>query len=312
MTDMLTLNQNYSTTRLLTKEKPVLEHTPEDTFETRLFLPENKARKGEGGLRTKGYFKKSYEDKPLISVVTVVFNGEKHLEQTIQSVINQSYDNVEYIIVDGGSTDGTLDIIRKYEDAIDYWVSESDSGIYDAMNKGVSLAVGEYLAFMNADDWFEYGAIELVANRSLEQNPDYIFGDLNRIFDDDTIELHKGDLSTYKKYTPIGHQALFVKSKILKEMPFDLKYRIMADYDSMIKLIDNNFTSIYIDKSLASFRLGGVSSTSEDKDKERFDIQYKNFGLIYAVLGYLRGTKQPMIYIITSKLLKLKKKYEDR
>ena len=104
--------KNYSTTQLLTKEIPVLKDSTEDKLETVLFLLENKSRKAEGGLRTKGYFKKSYPDKPLISIVTVVYNGEKFLEEAIESVLNQNYDNIEYIIIDGGSTDKTIDIIK--------------------------------------------------------------------------------------------------------------------------------------------------------------------------------------------------------
>ena len=92
--------------------------------------------------------------KPLISIITVVYNGEKHLEETILSVINQTYDNVEFIIIDGSSTDGTIDIIKKYEDKIDYWISEKDSGIFDAMNKGILASKGDYINFMNAGDFF--------------------------------------------------------------------------------------------------------------------------------------------------------------
>ena len=100
------LDKNYSTTRLVTKNKP------DEKSGTTLFLPKNEERKGEGGLRTKGYFKKSYPDKPLVTVITVVFNGEKYLEETIKSVVEQTYDNVEYLIIDGGSTDNTLNIIK--------------------------------------------------------------------------------------------------------------------------------------------------------------------------------------------------------
>ena len=144
---------NYCTIRLLTKEKPILNQKPEYKLIPKLFLPENSERKTEGGLRMQGYYKKSYKDKPLISVVTVVYNGEKYLDQTIKSVLNQGYDNVEYIVIDGDSRDSTVDIIRKYEEHIDYWVSEPDAGIYDAMNKGASLCSGKYIAFLNADDW---------------------------------------------------------------------------------------------------------------------------------------------------------------
>ena len=154
MINTICLDKNYSTTRFLTKEKPIINNKAEDKCETFLFLPGGENRKGEGGLRTKEYFKKSYDDRPLVSIVTVVFNGEKYLKETIQSVINQSYDNVEYIIIDGGSTDETLNIIKKYEDKIDYWVSEQDEGMYDALRKGFSLCNGEVMAYINADDFY--------------------------------------------------------------------------------------------------------------------------------------------------------------
>jgi len=166
MNKVTSLDENYSTTRFLTRERPML--LSEGKFESILFLSEGKGRIGEGGLRTRDYFKQSYPGRPLISIVTVVYNGAKHLEQTILSVLKQSYPNVEYLIIDGGSTDGTLEIIRQYEEAIDYWISETDKGIYDAMNKGISLASGDYIVFLNADDWYERGAIESVAQNIIK------------------------------------------------------------------------------------------------------------------------------------------------
>jgi len=108
----------------------------------------------EGGLRTRGFTKRDVVSKPLVTVVTVVFNGAQRIENTIRSVANQTYDNIEYIIIDGGSTDGTLDIVREFAEGIDYWVSERDRGIYDAMNKGINAANGEWINFMNSGDTF--------------------------------------------------------------------------------------------------------------------------------------------------------------
>lgn len=96
------------------------------------------------------------EEQLKISIVTVSYNAAKTIEQTIKSVINQTYSNIEYIVIDGGSTDGTVDIIRKYEDRIAYWVSEPDGGIFDAMNKGIKVATGEVVGIINSDDWYEH------------------------------------------------------------------------------------------------------------------------------------------------------------
>ena len=129
VSNIIYLDERYSTTKLLTKEKPEIVKNGGDKFQSVLFLPEVEGRKGEGGLRTKGYFKKSYEGKPLITVITAVFNGEKFLEETIKSVLNQTYDNVEYIVIDGGSTDRTIDIIKKYGGVLRVLVTGADGFI---------------------------------------------------------------------------------------------------------------------------------------------------------------------------------------
>ena len=230
MTDILSLDEGYSTTRLLTQEKPQIINTPEDKFETVLFLPEGENRKGEGGLRTKGYFKKSYDDKPLISIITVVFNGEKYLEETIQSVINQTYSNVEYIIIDGGSTDGTLDIIKKYEDKIDYWVSEKDEGISDGFNKGIKLSKGKILGIINSDDEYIKNIFETISDIFKEKDIDYLYGDM--ILEDEEgniIKEIKPDLKSKSIYggMPFGHPTLFIKRKLYDKYGyFNNNYKI--------------------------------------------------------------------------------------
>ncbi|WP_238946933.1 glycosyltransferase family 2 protein [Seongchinamella unica] len=148
------INSKYSTTRQLSCDAPSPSVTAEERFGILLRLPEGGVRKAEGGLRTKSLFKKPTPDSPVVTVVTVVFNNSAYIERTISSVLEQTYDNVEYIVIDGGSTDGTLEIIRQYDDKIDYWVSEPDRGLYDAMNKAISVASGQWLNFMNSGDVF--------------------------------------------------------------------------------------------------------------------------------------------------------------
>jgi glycosyltransferase involved in cell wall biosynthesis len=133
-----------------------------EQFSKKKFLPKGEGRIGEGGLRTRGLFKNPQRNKPIISIVTVVYNGDKFLEETIQSVLSQTYDNVEYIIIDGGSNDGTLDIIKKYEHAIDYWVSEKDNGMYSALSKGLSMVTGDIVGYLNAGDLLFRAALEVV------------------------------------------------------------------------------------------------------------------------------------------------------
>lgn len=253
------LDKNYSTTRLLTKEKTKIVNNPEDKFETVFLFPGVEERKYAGGLRTKGYFKRSYDNKVLISIITVVLNGEKFIEETIQSVIDQAYDNVEYIIIDGGSTDGTLDFIKKYEDMIDYWISEKDGGIYDAMNKGISLSLGEKIGIINSGDWYNPNAFE-----NLQwQNECIEYGLLRLIKNEQEYQIIRKS-HKFLNESMIPHPASFVSKSIYKKIGlYNKKYRYSADYDFMIMAKENNITFFSIDRILANFRLGGVSSSSK-------------------------------------------------
>jgi len=291
---MLSEYKKYSTTKLLTKERPLLEHKVEYKLEPKLFLPPNKTRRGEGGLRTKGFFKKSYKNKPLISIVTVVYNGEKHLEQTINSVLGQDYDNVEYIVIDGGSRDGTLGIIKKYEEGIDYWASEADSGVYDAMNKGASLCSGEYIAFLNADDWYNSDTIETVVAEAAKGSSDYIFGNVD-IFMGTKLEYSLNNrMNEYKVKIPFGHPSLFVKKKYMFRDPFNLNYEVVADYNFILGLIKQKLSYIYIDKSLVNFRAGGISSLL-NYDREKFHLYCANFGFLRGSYSFFHLKYYPLI-----------------
>ena len=227
-----------------------------------------------GGLRTKGIIRRSQEIMPLITIVTVVRNGEKTLEQTILSVINQTYKNIEYIIIDGASIDGTLDIIKKYEEKIDFWVSEPDKGIYDAMNKGIGLATGGFIALLNSDDWYELNACEIIVNKINEIDADVYYG-MVRMVDDkgDTFFIHAFTEKMLCRGT-IAHPACFIKNNIYKLYRYDIKYKLAADYDFVIRLKNNNFNFFFIEKIIVNFRLGGLSDSKLAQIEEN-DIRWK-------------------------------------
>ena len=262
MSNTICLDERYSTTKLLTKKKPEIVKNGEGKFQSVLFLPEAEGRKGEGGLRAKGYFKKSYEDKPLVSIITVVYNGEKFLEETIQSVISQTYENVEYIIIDGGSTDGTLDIIKRNEDKIDYWISEKDKGIYDAMNKGIDVASGEIIGLINADDWYEKDTINtVIKNYSGDKNFDIFHGNLNYI--NKSEKIYKPNFSHRKMLLQgmsLYHPTCFVKRSVYEEEKFDTNYQLVADYKLIFSMMLKEKKFCYIDKVLTNMRAGGVGT----------------------------------------------------
>lgn len=248
-------------------------------------------QKAEGGLRIKGYFKQSYEEKPLITIITVVYNGEKYLEETIQSVINQTYDNVEYIIIDGGSTDGTVDIIKKYEDKIDYWVSEKDNGISDAFNKGITASTGIRLLFLNAGDHFYTN--EILADLRpvfIEYfDTDLIYGKI-MLVDNERNEIKAyGKAPEYKilrRHMALPHQAIFHNTLLFEKYGlYDTSIKTCMDYE----LIMRNFSVLkfhFIDKIISNMLSGGISQTHIIKlYKEHLAIQLQ-YRLNYSLISY--------------------------
>ena len=323
---------------ILSKQKPVLIEKPEYKFQSVLFLPEVEGRKGDGGLRTKGYFKHSYEridgtwsvrmtndnllklsnelqnqlqkivkqleeekfeqesiqvennkpherksllkklffkstkqindstnkpltSLPLITIITVVFNGAEYLEQTILSVLNQTYNNIEYIIIDGGSSDGTVDIIKKYEDRIDCWISEKDDGIADAFNKGIKLSNGEIVGIINAGDWYE---IDAVSNIVECKEHDIIHG-LIQLWDNDEKSFISIPIqSQLRNSMSINHPSVYVKKEVyMKCGYFNKQYKLAMDYEFLLRANIAGYGFYNSGKIIANFRKDGVSDRGE-------------------------------------------------
>jgi hypothetical protein len=257
--------ENYATTTHLSEQVPTIDRT----------FPAMLAATGQtqGGLRTKGLFKSINIGLPLISIVTVVYNGEKYLEQTIQSVINQSYENLEYIIVDGGSSDRTLEIIAKYDRYINYWVSAADDGIYSAMNKGTKLATGSHVLHLNADDLlFEPRCLEFLAMANFQDNHmrSILKVDVgNGQVEKDLVNIVGNSLAENVTYfgpflkvsrTMMAHSG-FV-GKINAAIIFNENYRVSSDTVMLISKFKTESVRLSA-RVLSIFRSGGASSNNK-------------------------------------------------
>ncbi|MCX7068117.1 MAG: glycosyltransferase family 2 protein [Methylococcales bacterium] len=277
---IFSLDDGYATTRRVTCLPPIIINQPEDKIQTQLFLPVTNTTKSDGGLRTKGYFKKNSIDNPLITVITVVFNGESYLEKTILSVITQSYNNIEYIIIDGGSTDNSINIISRYGNQIDYWISENDTGIYDAMNKGVKFSnQSSYLYFLNSGDYI-FDSDVLIRLSKLFDGKNIVFGGIQY----DTGEIVKSSLSINRYlHNTIHHQSVFYPSQIIKHIGFDSSYKIMADYKLNIQIYNtHNYRYISENSIIALCTENGLSRSNFNVAKTEINkVQYQMFGEIF-------------------------------
>jgi len=217
-------------------------------------------------------------NKPLFSIVTVVYNGVKSIEATINSCIQQNFDSKEYIIIDGLSKDGTLDIIDKYRDNINVFVSEPDGGIYHAMNKAISLAKGEYLIFMNCGDVFYDKDVLHNVNTFLKASevaPDVLYGDTIFRYKSYSLKTPAKPLSFIEKEMVFCHQSTFVRTELLKSSPFDLKYRFAADYDLLLRYYYDSKVFLYVVLYISVFsQIEGVTLENVvESTKERLEIR---------------------------------------
>lgn len=199
--------------------------------------------------------------QPLFTIVTVTYNAADLLERTINSVTQQTLKDIEYIIIDGASTDGTIDIIKANSGNVTTWVSERDTGIYDAMNKGIALATGKWINFMNAGDVFSDMHVLSQVSGLVSQETDVIYGDRYYI-KQGKKELQKAKpISTIFERMPFGHQSTFVRTELIKKYRFNDTYKFAADYNLLITLYLNGFNFKYVDIAICDFLAGGQSES---------------------------------------------------
>ncbi len=206
-----------------------------------------------------------------ISIITAVYNNKSHLQDAIDSVYNQTYNNIEYIIIDGNSTDGTLDLIKKNAHKISKWISEKDNGIYDALNKGIELASGEIIGFLHSDDMYSSNSIiEDIVNQFKISGNDSIYGDLcyvSKTNIETTIRYWKSKpfhQKLLKKGWMPPHPTFFVKKDIYNNFgTFNVTFKIAADYDLMLRFLgQKKISTSYLPKTIIKMRTGGVSNNS--------------------------------------------------
>ena len=248
-----------------------------------------------------------------VSVVTVCYNAVQTLEKTMLSVLNQTYPNVEYIIIDGGSTDGTVDIIKKYADRLAYWVSEPDKGIYDAMNKGIDAATGEWINFMNAGDGFyQDKTIELFIEFVQDKDADIIYGDTLFLAPSLNYVRETLPLDMISRCMPFGHQATFVKTLLMKEEKFDISFKSSGDYNFFYRMYYQHKSFCYVPQVIARYdNTKGISIENYKlvlRENARIwnvenDILWK---CKYLIIVSIRDWKKVIKRIIPAKLLFLR------
>ena len=206
--------------------------------------------------------------KPKVTIITVSLNAEKCIEKTILSVINQDYSNIEYIIIDGKSKDRTIEIIKKYEGKIKIWLSETDSGIYDAINKGIKLSKGDWINVMNAGDTFVSSQTVSLVMSSVNKNTDLITGDRYSVFENSNQKRYeKAKRRNLKKYgMPSGHQSMFIRSKIMKKYLYSTLYRYASDHDLLIRMSLDKIKFQFLRKPVSCYLRGGTS------DRAKFNV----------------------------------------
>lgn len=233
------------------------------------------------------------KEQPKVSIITVVFNSERFLENTINSIINQTYPNIEYIIIDGGSTDGTIDIIKKYEEYITKWISEKDNGLYYAMNKGIQMATGDYLWFINSgDEIYTENTTEDIFS-SIHKTVDIVYGETEIIdFKGNSLGMRRH--STPEKLTwkslkygmKVCHQSILVNRNLIEN--YNTNYNFSSDFEWVLRMLKKASLIVNSKIILSKFMEGGLTKKSMLPGlKERFNIMSKYYGKLPTVYNHM-------------------------
>lgn len=228
---------------------------------------------------------------PKLSVITIVYNNARDIERTMLSVLGQTHGNIEYIIVDGLSNDGTLQVIEKYKHRVSKFISEKDNGIYDAMNKGLALATGDYLVFMNSGDEF-YDSQTVAAVFAAADDADIYYGETEMIADNGESlgqRRHKAPRQFtwrgFKYGMSISHQAIYVKRTIAE--PYDRQYELSGDIEWIIRAAKKAKKIVNVNRYVAKYLVGGMSKTKHRQSlQERFNIMKQYYGLVPTVFNH--------------------------
>ena len=284
----------FNTNRYYTTSKPSIKKYENEKYESKLLLDENIYRKDFGGLRYKNFYKTSYKDKPLISIITPNFKSPD-LEKTIISVLKQEYENLELIIIDANSGGETIEILKKYDDQIDLWVSEKDNGLWDGWNKGLKFANGDYIGILDSTSTFNINAIKyLISYIKNYPDADFIFGAIkkgNKIY----AGFRPEDINFRFNIYPSCVIGFFLKKDSLKRLGlYNTKYKISADYDFIYRLIvKEKMKGIATkgDEVFGSFGEVGISGgyTFFQKLFSELKIRYDNNQNIFIILFIFFG-----------------------
>lgn len=246
---------------------------------------------------------------PKVSIITVVFNNKVNFIKTIDAVRHQNYDNLEYIVVDGGSTDGTLEVIKSGNDVIDYYISEKDNGIYDAMNKGLNKATGKFVWFVNSGD-VPYDDEILQKVFSNGSDGDVYYGDIEIVdeagysFGNRTLKVPPKELNWKKMIDGmvVSHQSMIARKELCGN--YNTEYRFVADIDWAIRLLKKSNKVINTNLTLSKFLIGGYSRKYTMKSlKERFRMLCTHFNCLYVILNHFKLSYKFTVYIIKKRKL---------